>query len=114
MAWVYMGYASPRICIRAGYLTDAQVVFWETLYRHSLIEYFMHNNIDLHNVAKFVVDCEPGLNDTPINVPRNISHPRILIPLGAGIVEQFSLTLTARQRQRQRERQNMDRCDGCD
>lgn len=57
----YKTVCTPIIMIKAGYLSDGQIIFWENLFKKGLGEFFYRNNIDFRNLAKIEVakSCLP-------------------------------------------------------
>lgn len=70
---------APRIVIKAGHLTNAQIQFWHTLYEKGLGEFFYKNNIDFRNI--FTVSIEKG---SPTHEPIQSAGTGVLVPFGGG------------------------------
>lgn len=98
---VWTGMCCPEIIVRAGYLTDEEVLFWQDTYTRGLAEHFMINQIeDLGGGHKLCVeirvDAPPPPAPPPADAPAgaagagsaeasaDASTVRCLVPLGGG------------------------------
>ena len=108
ISWMYMGFATPLIIVRARPLSSSQLSFWHHFYENALAEFFFVNRINFINYFSIQVDYnnenenENELNDN-INNNKNIidsgdknkeekdkeeeeeeENIRVIVPMGGG------------------------------
>lgn len=137
LPWYWMGFPVPKVIIKAGYL-DAkqvsrshlksiflflmlpptkskitQVLFWEDLYRHCLVEFLLVNKVDVAaREIKLLVEGQPPLSVSssssspppPAALDAALEQLHVLVPLGGGKDSIVVYECMRRQQQQQKEK----------
>lgn len=92
----------PVIEIGAGYLTDAQLDWWQQLFRRGLGDFFYHHQINPQDESLLTI--KNSLTSPPANQPTSSTTPRAidstrpyLIPVGGGKDSSLVLALLRQQ-----------------
>ena len=69
-----------NIEVLSGNLSSTQSLFWNTVYRKGLAEFFYTNNIDSDELINFPVEA----SEDPEPISWEADHERVLVPVGGG------------------------------
>lgn len=80
----YKSVCTPKIIIKAGFLNEDQIKFWEHLYTKGLGEFFFRNKIDYRNLIKIEIHSNGFGHSARDNFIRKTSTEKFLVPCGGG------------------------------